>query len=535
LANENEMKYPSGSAAEVYEAAAKVREPYRRRAEEAAALTIPSIMPPLGSTGSTKLNSPFQSVGSRGVKNLAAKLLLALLPPNSPFFRLSMSETVKDQLSQDNPELKTQIEEGLNKMEHTVAVEIEQTTTRVTTAEALLHFLVAGNVLIKIPEDGSTRMFSLNQYIVKRDPSGNVKRIITKEEIARELLTDRQRELIDRQPPEYVKEEGETDLKNVCIFTDVLLTDTGWTVTQELNGIEDEDATPGSYPKDASAYIPLRFRKVDGEDYGRGYVEEVIGDLRSLEGLSMSMVQAAAGMAKMLVLVNPNGVTSKKTVADSPNLAVRDGRAEDVTFMRSDKNADLSFVDGQIERLERRLELAFLLNTAVQRDAERVTAEEIRYVAQELEDSQGGVYSILSQDFQIPLANVFLRILQKKNKLPILPKNTVKPQIITGLEALGRGHDLTRIQTFIAQVLQLVPPDQVGTYIDVSDILKQCAIAIGVDPKSVKSADDVAAAQQQAQMSQLAQKVAPNLVNKAGDAYNQMHAQPEAAQQQPQQ
>lgn len=44
-----------------------------------------------------------------------------------------------------------------------------------------------------------------------------------------------------------------------------------------------------------------------------------------------------------------------------------------------------------------------LLNSAVQRNGERVTAEEIRYVAGELEDTLGGVYSLLSQELQLSL------------------------------------------------------------------------------------------------------------------------------------
>jgi len=446
-----------------------------------------------------------------------------------------MDADIKDKLAGEDTKLKTEIEEGLNKMEHTVVTEIEQTTLRVTTAEALLHFLVTGNVLLYLPEDGQDRMFSLSQYICKRDPSGNVRRIITKEEIAKELLSDRQRELLDKGKADTPdKSETDTDVKNVCIYTNIVHNDDGWSVTQELNGIIDPEVN-GHYPEEAPAYICLRARKVDGEDYGRGYVEEVIGDLRSLEGLSMSMVEAAAGLAKMLVLVNPNGVTSKRTISNSPNLAVRDGRAEDVTFMRADKGGDLSFCDKQIERIERRLELAFLLNTAVQRNAERVTAEEVRYVAQELEDSQGGVYSILSQDFQLPVARRMMAILQKKKKLPVLPKGSVKPQIVTGLEALGRGHDLTRITTFIAQAKEMLPAEQLGVYLDLPDLLKQVAIAIGLDPKSVRSSEDVAQEQQAQQQAAMAEKVAPNVVKGAYDAQAAAQAQTAPAEQQPQQ
>ena len=49
---------------------------------------------------------------------------------------------------------------------------------------------------------------------------------------------------------------------------------------------------------------------------------------------------------------------------------------------------------------------AFLLNTAIQRDAERVTAQEIRYMAQQLETAMGGIYSLLSQEFQLPLVTI---------------------------------------------------------------------------------------------------------------------------------
>lgn len=514
-------QYPEGSAAALYEARTATREPFIKRAQEAAELTLPSIMPKAGTNGSTTFHSPFQSVGSRGCKNLAAKLLLALLPPNAPFFRLSIDETTEDQLTNGEPKQKTAIEEGLNKVERTVQTHIEQTSTRVTASEALLHLLVTGNGLLYIPEDGHTRLFSLSSYIVVRDPAGRLLRIITKEEVARDVLTDNQKLLLQRYDEGHPDAASNQDLKTCNIYTQILRDEAGskWIVKQELNGFEDPDAA-GTYPLDSNAYIPLRFRKVDGQDYGRGFVEENIGDLRSLEGLNMAMVEAAAGVSKMLILVNPNGLTSKKTISGSPNMAVRDGRGEDVSFMRSDKTPDLNWAGMQADRIEKRLELAFLLNSAVQRNAERVTAEEIRYVAQELDDGIGATYSILSQEFQIPLVNRFMTILQKTKKLPVLPKDTVKPQIITGLEALGRGHDLNRIQTFIASVKDIVPPDQLDVYIDISDILKKSAIAIGLDTKLVRSSDDVAATIKQQRAQALMEKAAPNVVKGVADSIN---------------
>ena len=96
------------------------REKFVDRAQECSELTISSLIPVDGFNSSTKLYNPFQSVGARGVNNLASKLLLLLLPPNSPFFRLAVSGKTKEELEQ-NKELKTEIEKSLSNIEREVS------------------------------------------------------------------------------------------------------------------------------------------------------------------------------------------------------------------------------------------------------------------------------------------------------------------------------------------------------------------------------------------------------------------------------
>ena len=81
------------TAKERYRKLKQHREHYLDRAQECSELTIPSLSNLMVLHPSTELYNPFQSVGARGVNNLASKLLLLLLPPNSPFFRLSISRT----------------------------------------------------------------------------------------------------------------------------------------------------------------------------------------------------------------------------------------------------------------------------------------------------------------------------------------------------------------------------------------------------------------------------------------------------------
>jgi hypothetical protein len=126
-----------------------------------------------------------------------------------------------------------------------------------------------------------------------------------------------------------------------------------WKVHQEVHDI----IIPGSYgtyPIGKSPWIPLRWSKIDGEDYGRGYVEEYIGDLKSLEALSQAIVEGSAAAAKVLFLVNPNGTTNMKVVQDAPNTAVRAGKAEDVTVLQMGKFNDFKVAQGVMESIERR-------------------------------------------------------------------------------------------------------------------------------------------------------------------------------------
>ena len=80
------------------------RERYLDRAREVSELTIPALLPPEGFTSSTDLYTPYQSVGARGVNNLASKLLMLLLPPNVPFFRLMPNDEASQEIDNNSQE-----------------------------------------------------------------------------------------------------------------------------------------------------------------------------------------------------------------------------------------------------------------------------------------------------------------------------------------------------------------------------------------------------------------------------------------------
>ena len=480
------------SAKERYETLRQHREHFLDRGQECSELTIPSLLPPDGFHSSTDLYNPFQSVGARGVNNLASKLLLLLLPPNSPFFRLSVSGNAKRDLDQQK-EIKSEVEKSLATIEREVSSKIEQLALRVSVFEALKHLIVAGNVLTYLPKKGTMRVFPLTNFVCKRDASGNIVEIVIEETIHPTYLDGDTLERISQFEDYKPDEECE-------LYTHIYkLNDKEFYTCQEVKGVKIE-SSQGKYPVDSLPYQALRMVRVDNEDYGRGYVEEFLGDLKSLEGLSQSLVESAAASSKVVFMVRPNSVTRKKDLANTRNGDIITGSGDDVAVLQAQKQYDLQVVERSIAKLEERLSYAFLLNTAIQRDAERVTAQEIRYMAQQLETAMGGIYSLLSQEFQLPLVTILMKRMSQANEIPSLPKNSVKPTIITGVEALGRGNDLQKLREFVAEIANLaqVNPAVVQS-LNAQDLIKRIATGLGIDTEGLVKSDEELAQEQSAQ------------------------------------
>jgi hypothetical protein len=485
------------SIAKAYENMAADRDAFLTRARSCAELTIPTLMPPEGHTGSTQYNTPYQSVGARGVNNLASKLLMTLLPPNQAFFRLTIDDYDLVELGGD---ARGKAEEALARIERSATQVIESKAIRVPTFEALKQLIVAGNALVHMPPKGGMKVFRLDRYVVQRDTMGNILKIITKETVAYDALPKDVLQALTENP-DY---ELDTSKKECDIFTCIKKVGKKFEVHQEVHDYVIE-STKGSYTEDKLPWMALRFIAVDGNHYGRSFCEEIVGDLKSLEALTKAIVEGSAASAKLLFLVRPNGTTKMRSIADAPNGGIVSGDANDVTTLQANKFNDFRVAQETMQKITERLSFAFLLNSSVQRQAERVTAEEVRYMAQELETALGGIYSVLSQEFQVPLVNLLLAKMQKEGKMPKFPKDTLKPQIVTGLEALGRGQDLNKLSQFL-QMLQPLGQQVIASELNIGDYLDRLGASLGIDTQGLVKSDEQKMQEQQAMQEQMQQQ-----------------------------
>ena len=305
------------------------------------------------------------------------------------------------------------------------------------------------------------------------------------------------------------------------MYTYVRLDDNGrWVWHQEAL----DRIIPGSRstsPKTANPWLTLRFNTVDGEDYGRGRVEEFLGDIRSLEGLSQALVEGSAAASKVVFLISPSSTTKPKTIADAGNGAIVQGRPEDVGVVQVGKTADFRTAAEQINTLERRISDAFLLLNV--RQSERTTAEEVRLTQMELEQQLGGLFSLLTVEFLIPYLNRTLHILQRNRELPKIPKDLVRPQIVAGVNALGRGQDQQSLIMFIQTLTQTLGPETIGQFLDPGEFIKRLAAAQGIDVLNLVKTQETMEQERMQQQQMMQQQ---SLMEQAGQLANSPLADP---------
>ena len=507
-----------------YEALLPDREPFLKRARECALVTLPYIMPPSGHNGSSDLPTPSQSIGAQGVNNLANLLLESLFPPQVPFFRFQIDDQTLTELSEGDPEARSKIEDILASFERAIKLRVDRGFPRASALTAFKQLIVSGNTFVTLREDNTIRAYRLDQYVSRRDGSGNLLKVITREEVDPKTLPKGIREQLEAQKRDESTQPGEAALKSkdVVLYSCWEREGNRMKFYQQVAGV-DVEGSEGDWPLDKAPCLALRWSWQDGEDYGRSYCEEFLGDLEAADGLSRAIREATAAASRVIIMIAPNGQTNADHVANARNLDIISGRADDVTMLQLQKQADLQVAQRVLGDITQRLSQMFVMHLGVRRDAERVTAEETRMVIRALEGSLGGTYALLALELQLPLVRIFQSKAEKAGELPTLPTPNkgdpgVQPQITTGVEALGRGEDYGRYSQFVESLLQTLGPEVALKYINAPDLIKRMGASLNIDMKGlIKTPEQIQAEEQQALEAQQAMMMQQGMMD-AGKA-----------------
>ena len=72
-------------------------------------------------------------------------------------------------------------------------------------------------------------------------------------------------------------------------------------------------------------------------------------------------------------------------------------------------------------------------------------------------------------------------MLQSTNEIPKIPKDLVKPAIVAGVNALGRGQDRQSLTEFITTIAGTMGPEAIMQYINPAEYIKRLAASQGID------------------------------------------------------
>ena len=151
------------------------------RSERYSAWTLPSIFPLVGVNGSTELQNDAQSFGAQAVNHLSNKLMIGLFGPSRPFFRLEMGEKMKAVLVESGiPE--DQGQNILQNAEQESVKELDRMGAREPFTMTLQNLIITGNALLYFPKDKDMEVYTMRNYVIKRDLAGFPFLMITKDE-----------------------------------------------------------------------------------------------------------------------------------------------------------------------------------------------------------------------------------------------------------------------------------------------------------------------------------------------------------------
>lgn len=463
-----------------------------RRAEQHAKYTVPELMLESGqNTDDGDGGRLWQSVGAQLVNNLSTRLMLALFAPSRPFVRLDPADEYAA-AAKEAGVTEDILRQILSQGEKKIVKTLDNLALRPKLYELLKHLIVIGNVLAIMDRDERVlRVMSLRHFCVKRDVAGRLHTLVIKEQVALDELPEEAQALAVG-----VKDDDKADY---YIIVERDYAKNKFKVTEWIGDI----MIPGEsfYTEDECPYRVLTWSLADEANYGTSLVGSYEGDFAAVEKASASLIVAAVLASEFRWLVNVASGTRVEDWENSSNGAFIPGVKDGVILVNAAgevaqaMQAQMLVIKEYVNRLGR----GFIMTSAVTRDAERVTAEEIRLLAGELENGLGGGYSRLAVDLQRPLG-LFLMAL---NKFRVKDKE-IELTVVTGLDALSRNGDLENLRGWLDDIMKLnAAGPEITRPLNLTALYRDLASPRGIDateylrdPEEIKAEQDEQAARE---------------------------------------
>lgn len=508
-------EYSLGMKAEAfYDSLTGRRQAVEDMARKMAELTLPFAFPPLGYVEGDDLPGNNQSIGAQCVNTLTSKLADVAFPPGHPCLRLLPEETDIQQALEQDPEQWANVMLAMMRLALTHTTAFYTIGMRSAYIEYVRQLLIAGNCLWKHLKWRSPTWHRMDSYVVQRSTTGLQLAIVHKVSVSlagldddtRKFIEERMQDAAEPADPEAAagKSRWEQEVDLYCAQMYI----------PPADGDDETEGTFRYWEEYKGHYIPDTGVETDyespvmhagwlirtaGRNWSPSYCEMYRGDLYTVEAAASGMNDITAAAALALMFHKPGSQSSIKQVREARNLSILPGSAEDITMFRAEKSADNNTVGGNLEQAARRLSSAFLMQSAIQRSGERVTAEEIQRLGTELDKALGGLYTNISDGNQKPIIVRAVALHEERNPKLRLPTDKVTVEVITGIEATGDSIEANNLVDWGSVVSKMWGPEGVKQ-VNVNDFAKRYATLKGIKPDGLVLTPDQVGQNSQDQM-----------------------------------
>ncbi len=483
-----------------------LRDARLKSSEQFAYYTIPSVFPKLETNDQTIGVGMLDSVGSMVANHFANKLITTLFSPNRPFYRIVPDEQAPEvqeleaAAESGDPEKEAKAAEAYDNLRAAFAKTekksikyLENIGYRTTATTAAKLLIVTGDTVIRSTKDERSVAYSMRDYVAKKDMSGNDVILIVRDAMAFGSLNEAQQELVRTSGLHEGKDYDDT--KDVTVYTKLeLQKDKRYKVTYGVESVDIPDEKPTMVTKADSPFTHLSWNLSKGENYGRGLVEDYAGSFHVIDNITTFQLQMAAKAADIKIFVDPASGIDVDELNDSETGTYIAGRPQDVQQGQTGMAQDLQHMEAIIQLHKRQISSAFLYMKGGVRDAERVTAEEMRQDAAELEIAHGGVYSRFASEWQQKVAR------ESTKAVGEAMGDVVEPQILTGMDSISRVGEMQAVHQFVQDIAILQNlPDEALAILDLKRYAEYSALNRGVEENAFVKTEGQLAAEQQAQ------------------------------------
>ena len=391
------------------------------------------------------------SIGAECLNNLVSQVGKVVFPPNGSFFTIGAKKN-----SERFVEMKEEERAGVyRRIEDAAMAALNHRGLQAAKKDLLEGILGIGDVVFTIPKSRDDRIqtFDLNNLVIKKTQDGRICDVIVKEPTEFRFLTAEARAILEKAKPLQYK-HGTL----VNVYSHMFLNlDNKYEMRYEVDG-EKVNTTVNFAPDWASKFQVATIGHKRGANYGVGIVVQYLSLIHKANVLADAATETAVAGSLVNWAIDPTASVRPAEFANREQGQPFGVKPDAIRAIQADVGQHLATTEGFYQKIATSLARVFLLPQAFQRDAERVTAQEIRSVIQRLEEVHSGLYTTLAEELQRKLAHIGLQLIEDDDLREYIPD--VEVNITTAMEALSRGAELENMMASLGDttVINSVPP-----------------------------------------------------------------------------